>query len=360
MAEINSLGKFRWGVDEILPAVVVSVLNNDYDDIKYRLEKRRLNINKRIEISQYNIVTLLQIALMTQNEQMIDWLIEKGASLEDKYDPAILTAVRYCNKKIVKRLIELGGLDGLSEEQRSEILIQMGYGENYNILDILDSNGIVVSKYGGGLLRSLLLNREADYELVNKLIKMGVNINYFENNVSTPLIFAITYGHPKIANRLLDVGADVTIVDADGNRAYTKCVQNGFMDIAMRIKLLEPKDWHNIELKKEELYQLGCPQDMIDFLNGETLQLNFSEKSPVKSIEFFSLDDVIITKWKRKKIIRFHKRKLFDDVLEFVYMVSDKNIYAIDLDHETLYLLSDWKDFISNAESIIVEKIFNN
>lgn len=67
---------------DTLPPVVVSVLNNDYNDILYRIEKRRLNINKRYELGMYGLIsTLLQVAVADSNDEMIEWLVDKGANL---------------------------------------------------------------------------------------------------------------------------------------------------------------------------------------------------------------------------------------------------------------------------------------
>ena len=345
-----------------LPPVIVSVLNNDYDYILYRLEKRRLNIDKRYELGFGLVSTLLQVAVADCNEEMIAWLIDKGANISDKYEPAIFTAIRYSDKKIIQTIIDLGGLNNLDEEREREVLSQVGYSENYSMLDIFESNGKLVSKYGDELLVQCIdpidRDNKASLKLLDKLIKMGININASNNSNSTPLMSAIFFDNIKIANKLLDAGADVTIVTNSKCRAYTTAIEKGNVKIANRIKLLESKDLHDIELQTKKFHSLGCPEEMIDFFNGEKLELNFSKKCPIETIMFFSLEDAIVTKWKTKKIIRLSASINHCPDLIIAWMVTDKKICAIDTDHDTLYLLSNWNDFIANAESLIIDIVF--
>ena len=347
-----------------LPPIIVSVLNNDYDYILYRLEKRRLNIDKRYELGFGLVSTLLQVAVADSNEEMIVWLIDKGANISDKYEPAIFTAIRHSDEKIIQKIIDLGGLNNLDEEREREVLSQIGFSENYSMLDIFESNGKLVSKYGDELLVQCIdpidRDNKASLKLIDKLIKMGININGSHNSNSTPLISSIFFDNIKIANKLLDAGVDVTIVTNSKERAYTMAVEKGNVKIANRIKLLESKDLHDIDLQTKKFHELGCSKEMIDFFNGDKLQLNFSKKCPIERITFFSLEDAIFTKWKRKNIIRLSASINHCPDLIIAWMITEKKIYAIDTDHDTLYLLSDWNNFIANAESLIIEEIFNN
>ncbi len=347
-----------------LPPVIVSVLNSDCDDILNRIEKRRLNINKRYELGYGLISTLLQVAVADNNEEMLIWLIDKDAEISDKYEPIIFTAIRYSNEKIIQKIIDLGGLKNLSKELEREVISQIGYSENHSMLDIFESNENLISKYGDELLSQAINptdpDNKASLKLVDKLIEMGVNINCKNEYNSTPLISAIFFKNVKIVKKLLDAGADVTVVTKQGERAYTTAIKKGLHSIAKRIKLLEPKELHDIEVQTEKFIKLGCPLEMINFLKGDKLQLAFSKKSPIKEMMFFSLNDVIITKWKGRKIIQLSANIKHCEDLIIAYMVTDKNIYGIDLDHDTLYLLSDWNEFIASTESLITDKIFKN
>ena len=347
------------------PPVIVSVLNNDYDDIKNRIEKRRLNINKRYELGMYGLVsTLLQVAVADNNEEMIVWLIDKGAEISDKYEPIIYTAIRYCDEKIIQKIIDLGGLKNLSIEREREVVQQIGYGENYSMLDLFESNGKFISRYGDELLSQAIHptnpDKKESLKLVDKLMEMGVNINCRNEFNSTPLISAIFFKNVKIVKKLLDAGADVSIVTKNGERAYTYAIQNGLSSIAKRIKLLEPKELHDTGLHTEKFLKIGCPLEMVDFLKGKKLILTFSKKCPIKEIMFFSLNDVIVRKWKGRNIIQLSASIKHCPDLIIAYMVTDKKIYAIDEDHDVLYLLSDWNEFMESAERLIIEKIFES
>lgn len=160
------------------------------------------------------------------------------------------------------------------------VVSTIGYSKNYSLLNIFESNGNLVTKYGDVLLCEAIDPRHPDKEvnlkLVDRLIEMGININYTNEYNSTPLMSAIFFKNIKIVNKLLDAGADVTIVTKYGERAYATAIKKGLIDIASRIKLLEPKELHDIEMQTEKFHKLGCPLEMTDFLKGEKLSLNFS------------------------------------------------------------------------------------
>ncbi|MEC0090825.1 ankyrin repeat domain-containing protein [Paenibacillus macquariensis] len=357
MYKINGLGSF-----ETLPPEVISVLNSDFDDLQYRIEKRRFNVNKRIAISSFNF-TLLQIALRIKNMQMVNWLIEKGAILNDQYDPAIFTAVQFTDMEFTQKIIDNGGLCNLSKKQPGEIFSYMHYGENYSMIDLLEENGVTVSKYGGSFFRQLFLGKDINMELLTKIYSMGVDINYNCPDAIflvpiTPLMVAIRHKHAQAAMWLLDQNANVMMIGDDGDRAYTIAVENELTEVAARIKSLEPQEWHDEQNKISELRRLECPRELLDFLRNSALLMTFSEDCPIAYIRFFSLTDTVVTKWKRKNIVLLSVEVASYGSVRFVWMPKEKKVCAIDMEHDELFPLAPWNDFFKNAEILIETKIF--
>jgi len=58
-----------------------------------------------------------------------------------------------------------------------------------------------------------------------KLLKLGADINYRDNNRSTPLIWASRQGHSKTCECLLDNGARIDDVNNDGETALLEATR---------------------------------------------------------------------------------------------------------------------------------------
>lgn len=70
---------------------------------------------------------------------------------------------------------------------------------------------------------------------------------------ATPLTVATRMGNIAMVNYLIERGANVTLAEKDGERAYTIAVRMKNVELANYLKALEPIELHTIENKKETL-----------------------------------------------------------------------------------------------------------
>ncbi len=85
-------------------------------------------------------------------------------------------------------------------------------------------------------------NDECDIQKSLALIKNGADVNLVDKNGDTALIVATRYGHKDIPQALINSGADVDATDQYGNTALYYAERRGYMDIA---KALVSSGAHN-------------------------------------------------------------------------------------------------------------------
>ncbi|WP_440109565.1 ankyrin repeat domain-containing protein [Paenibacillus sp. QZ-Y1] len=74
-----------------------------------------MDLEKEISLSKYIALTPLDLALITNQQAVVKLLVEHGAKLNVKDNPAILKAVRYGGEEIIRYLHQNGAkLNGLS------------------------------------------------------------------------------------------------------------------------------------------------------------------------------------------------------------------------------------------------------
>lgn len=90
--------------------------------------------------------------------------------------------------------------------------------------------------------------------IVRQLLERHANPNLQDASLKTPLHYACSCKYPEeIVDALLEAGADVNIVDADGNYAIHKAIQRGYIGVIQRLLPL-----YNINLKNGNGETLLC------------------------------------------------------------------------------------------------------
>ena len=203
--------------------------------------------------------TPLLAAIHTRKSQIALLLIEKGAEVNDESgmtsgsNPnAHYTALMQASEKgmadVVKALIDKGAeINTRNEDGNSALLIATESNEGAEALPILLDKGadVTVTNNEG---RTALMNASAitghfgadDIEL---LIKKGVNVNASDGNGWTALMFAAKgqYENADVVKKLLDHGADIALVNNEGDNALNIATKAEYKKI---VKLL------NDQLKK--------------------------------------------------------------------------------------------------------------
>lgn len=119
------------------------------------------------------------------------------------------------------------------------------------------------------------------------------------------------------------------------------------------MKKFEPKEFHDLEIKKTALKNYKLPETLVDFLSSDKLTFEIHDKY-CKFIRFYSYADTVETKWKGKKVLSLVAQVDNYSTVDIVWYGAKKMIYAIDEDHETFTPLGSWDDFYQNMEKYMI------
>lgn len=209
-------------------------------------------------------------------------------------------------------------------------------------------------------------------EKVKNLVENGADINYNIPNMvypmgDTPLMWAIYKGLSKVAKYLIDNGADLTLTNKLGQRAYHWALSSGNLELAEYIKSREPKNFHNLDLKTQQFKEFGCSQSMIDFFmqKDNNIQTNYGV------VKFYYITDIHTFNYAVALSSMYSEipQSIFDynnhEFLTLSIEVADypslillwskdlKTICHYDYEHGELFSLCTWQDFQSNMIDIL-------
>lgn len=122
--------------------------------------------------------------------------------------------------------------------------------------------------------------------------------------------------------------------------------------ILKHLKKLEPKEFHDLENRKQRLQSYKLPELSVDFLNSDHLTFEINDKY-CKFIRFYSFVDVAENKWKGKRILSLVAEVDNYSTVDIIWYPTKKMVYAIDEAHETFTLFGSWDDFYHNIEKYI-------
>ena len=241
MIKLKDIGDF-----ETIPEIINDIINENISKLDEHLGKG-WDIDKIISISEYIDLSPLDCALIQGCFKSVKWFVEHGVNLNMKDNPSFLTAVRYCDEKIIQYIVSNGAKVNLTNNVKSDAFMEAIYGENYKYLQLIHDLGHTVEKYGGKAFRNVVSDR--NYDVLKFFISNGVDINYNEADMiypfkPTPLCVAARYVDLDMCKFLVENGADVTLPEKDGMRPYSIALEKGDIEMAEYFKSLEPVEYH--------------------------------------------------------------------------------------------------------------------
>ena len=347
MIRLKDIGEF-----ETIPEILNDIITENIPKLEEHLLKG-WDIEKNISIGKYTDLSPLDCALIEGCFKSIKWLVEHGVNLNTKDNPSFLTAVRYCDEKIIQYLVSHGAKINVTNNVKSEAFMEAIYGEHYEYLQLIHNLGHTVEKYGGKAFRNAVSDR--NYEVLKFFISNGVDINYNEADMiypfkPTPLCVAARYVDLAMCKFLVENGADVTLTEKDGMRPYSIALEKGDIEMVEYFKSLEPVEYHSLQNKLDELKPFKLPKNLIEFLQGEKLHFELND-CDFRWIEFFSLMDTIPMKVGRQKLLRISKIAGDYEHIYIVWNPKTKKIAFYDMEHKELKDITDFIDFINNVSS---------
>jgi len=347
MIRLKDIGEF-----ETIPEILNDIMTENIPKLEEHLLKG-WDIDKIISVNKYTDLSPLDCAMIIEAFESVKWLVEHRVNLNKKDNPSFLTAVRYCDEKIIQYIVSHGAKVNMINNVKSEAFMEAIYGEHYEHLQLIHDLGHTVEKYGGKAFRNAVSDR--NYEVLKFFIKNGVDINYNEADMiypfkPTPLCVAARYVDLAMCKFLVENGADVTLTEKDGMRPYSIALEKDDIEMAEYFKSLEPVEYHSLQNKLDELKPFKLPKNLIEFLQGEKLHFELND-CDFKWIEFFSLMDTIPMKVGRQKLLRISKIAGDYEHIYIVWNPKTKKIAFYDMEHKELNDITDFIDFINNVSS---------
>jgi len=127
----------------------------------------------------------------------------------------------------------------MSKEEKREKILSATDSNNVSLLELLlKSDNKLHSDYWYFPLKTSIFRASIGgyKDIVELLLKYGVDVNARSITDSTPLIFASKHNHKDIVKLLLKAGAEVNAKDNDGWTALKWASHNGHRDVVKLLK----------------------------------------------------------------------------------------------------------------------------
>jgi len=166
-----------------------------------------------IDSASQNGSTALHAAAYCRQDEVFDYLIEKGANVNatNKYnDTPLLYAAQREQVRMMKVLLEKGAKPNtLNEQEQSPLFLAVRSG-NIEMFDLLVQHGADIN-HGKGLLHRAVIKDRLD--LMQKLINDQTDIDAVNDRGNTPLAIAMRQKSEKIVEYLIYKGAQSSKVE---------------------------------------------------------------------------------------------------------------------------------------------------
>lgn len=312
------------------------------------------DIEEGILLSKHITLSPLDLALVSQQTEVIKLLVEHGVNLNVHHNPAFLRAVRYCGEDIVRFMAAQGAEMDKLNQTGSGAYSEAYYGNKKNI-PLIHELGLDIKLHGGAVMRQAVSDH--DLKTLKYLLDQGVDINYNQPDMvypyqATPLTVAARMGNMAMVKFLIEHGADITLAEKDGDRPYTIAVSNKDTVMADYLKSLEPAEFHDAENKKYELKKYKLPDELVSYLTGDQLRLELAPNEyEIGYIDFFALTDTIEMKVGRQKLLRLSADIDNYSDLQLVWNPRNKGrIGCYDVEHQTYADLCSFSEFLAQPE----------
>ncbi len=200
-----------------IDALVMACEEGDLDFVK-TLVKSGIDVNG----IGSGCFTALMAAVNEDEVEIVEYLIEQGADVDLVYNgwTALIEAADEGSLASMKLLLKAGAKIDYYSIQDSPTAISMAASEGkLNCLQLLLANGANINGIGKSLPPLHNAAAENKGSIIDYLISQKVNINKKDVNGHTALMHAASEGNMNSVVKLIEAGADISIIDLFGATA---------------------------------------------------------------------------------------------------------------------------------------------
>jgi len=219
--------------------LIKAINKNNFDMIFYILDYYN---QKKIDVNIYDNNGNTPITLLYKNyinsgksnpsmfNKIFDYLLEYYDINQTDHSGNTILYYAICNKDtdIMKKLLNMGANLLLKNNFKKSPMDMVFNQKNYNVFKTIIEYGNIdlniENVEGDSFLKNIIKSHDSDFdtdkkkELIELLIKKGININFFDKNGNTPLVYAIQSNLKSIYNLLKENGAYINT--NDGNASF--------------------------------------------------------------------------------------------------------------------------------------------
>ncbi|XP_064621808.1 ankyrin-3-like [Lineus longissimus] len=180
-------------------------------------------------------LTLLSQAAWDGNDNTVQELIEKGASIETKDfkgNTSLILAIYQGHSSIVQVLLDKGaGIETKGSNDWSPIHFASNRGYENTVKLLLDRGAEIETRTNNGFSPLSIASENGHENVVELLLDQGANIESKDNSGFSPLALASENGRSGVVKLLLGRGAEIEAKTLDGFSPLSLASQNGHEDI---------------------------------------------------------------------------------------------------------------------------------
>ena len=175
--------------------------------------RRLLDRDENIDSRRKDFMTPLMLAARFNEEDVVEFLVENGASLELKY-PNKFRPIHFAAKKgktrNVLRLIELGATVSKGKASMSPLHLALKYGHPETVRVLLE-HGAKIEKADDHCNPSslVLASQMGDLDIIHLILKDGGNLSERDEDGMSPLHYAVQGGHIDVVKFILQKTGNV-------------------------------------------------------------------------------------------------------------------------------------------------------
>ncbi len=242
------------------------------------------NIN---QVQTPNGITALMFATAANQLTVVQFLIKSGANLNQINQdgtPALMIAAYRGYADMVKLLWENGADINLIDKDGDTALNLVIKTNNLEITRFLLEKGADPYLGIGALTVAI---REGYEEMVKFLIDWGIDLNKPNFQGYTPIIEAITHKNLSITRQLIQAGAELKIVDDEGNNGLTYAIEGGDINL---VQLLQQK---GLEMPDNALILAAGEGhlEMVATLLGMGVEVNKPDRDGETALHLATVED---------------------------------------------------------------------